>query len=75
MTPERLAEFRTFALEAIPQVAQLSDESESARVIISTCGSGILGLIDALTAMRERAEKAEAQCDVLVKLLQKARKA
>lgn len=49
------------ALEAIPQIARLSDESESERVIISTCASAILEIIDALTAERARAEKAEAK--------------
>lgn len=58
MTPEKIAEWRKFALEAIPQLSQLSDESERERIIISTCATAILELIDALTVERERAEKA-----------------
>jgi len=60
MKAERLAEWRKFAIETIPQIARLSDESESERVIISTCATAILELIDALTAERARAEKALA---------------
>ena len=61
MNAERLAEWRTFALESIPQIARLSDGSESERVIISTCATAILELIDALTAERARAEQLRAK--------------
>jgi len=64
MTPERLAEFQEARRKLL--AGDMPDEPVSAAFV---------ELIDALTAERERAEKAEAQCDVLVKLLQKARKA
>lgn len=57
MTPERLAEWRKFALEAIPQLSRLSDKSESERVIISACATVIVELTDVLATERERAEK------------------
>ena len=71
MTPEKIAEWRKFALEAIPQLSQLSDESESERIIISTCATAILQLIDALSIERERAEKAEEKFKEAVELSRK----
>lgn len=69
MSPEGLAEWRKFAQESIPAISRLSDASEQERVLVTTMLSAILELIDALTAERERAERAEIMVEGMRKAL------
>lgn len=62
MTPERLAEIRIYYRHPKPG-CDFSREEKT-----------INELIDALIAERGRAEKAEAQCDRALKVIQEARK-
>lgn len=57
MSPERLAEIRKFAVEAIPEILKQKREPQTERALFST-GPALLELIDALTAERARAERA-----------------
>ena len=87
MTPERLAEIRAHNDKCADLIGKLAsgherwrmqipaNESQDSDLILIRLTAMVAELIDALTAERKRAEKAEAQCDALVKLLQKARKA
>ena len=60
MNAERLAEIRKFAVETIPDILKQKREPQTERALFST-GPALCELIDALTAERARAEKAEAK--------------
>lgn len=58
LSKEREAEMRAWITETMPMIAQLSDESEHARMVLTSAQSFILECLDALTAERERADRA-----------------